>query len=214
MSSFRFMRRDSSRLRWRLPSTWTDRLDRDRTPSITGHEPAGVVTALGYGTTGPSVGQRVFSLDGARLRRAGVRRPRERRPGGPRRRRPGFRCHGGDIGKRSAGLIRAGVRVVSVVWPPETRPADGLAIDFVAPTARPALVDARSFAHAGSRLPSTTIAAKKSGTVQAASTSPAAPEERVLRAGIASQHHRRAERRPLGGRLVDEIEQRHRDEHG
>src|SRR6266568_5875190 len=34
------------------PSTWTDRLDRDRTPSIPGHELAGVVTALGYGTTG------------------------------------------------------------------------------------------------------------------------------------------------------------------
>ena len=36
------------------PSTWTDRRDRDRTPSISGHELAGVVTALGYGTTGPS----------------------------------------------------------------------------------------------------------------------------------------------------------------
>ena len=41
------------------PSTWTDRLGRDRTPSIPGHELAGVVTALGYGTTGLSVGQRV-----------------------------------------------------------------------------------------------------------------------------------------------------------
>ena len=30
------------------PSTWTDRLDRDRTPSIPGHELAGVVTALSY----------------------------------------------------------------------------------------------------------------------------------------------------------------------
>jgi NADPH:quinone reductase-like Zn-dependent oxidoreductase len=44
------------------PSTWTDRADRDRTPSIPGHELAGVVTALGYGTTGLSVGQRVFGL--------------------------------------------------------------------------------------------------------------------------------------------------------
>jgi NADPH:quinone reductase-like Zn-dependent oxidoreductase len=44
------------------PSTWTDRLDRQRTPSIPGHELAGVVTALGYGTTGLSVGQRVFGL--------------------------------------------------------------------------------------------------------------------------------------------------------
>src|SRR4051812_36435303 len=44
------------------PSTWTDRIGRDRTPSIPGHELAGVVTALGYGTTGLSVGQRVFGL--------------------------------------------------------------------------------------------------------------------------------------------------------
>jgi NADPH:quinone reductase-like Zn-dependent oxidoreductase len=44
------------------PATWTDRLGRDRTPSIPGHELAGVVTALGYGTTGLSVGQRVFGL--------------------------------------------------------------------------------------------------------------------------------------------------------
>src|SRR3954471_8618071 len=44
------------------PSTWTDRIGRDRTPSIPGHEPAGVVTALGYGTTGLSIGQRVFGL--------------------------------------------------------------------------------------------------------------------------------------------------------
>src|SRR5690242_20205156 len=44
------------------PSTWTDRRDRDRTPSIPGHELAGVVTALGYGTTGLSVEQRVFGL--------------------------------------------------------------------------------------------------------------------------------------------------------
>ena len=44
------------------PSTWTDRLGRDRAPTIPGHELAGVVTALGYGTTGLSVGQRVFGL--------------------------------------------------------------------------------------------------------------------------------------------------------
>src|SRR5512146_1039112 len=50
----------SGELTW--PSTWTDRLDRDRTPSIPGHELAGVVTALGYGTTGLSVRQRVFGL--------------------------------------------------------------------------------------------------------------------------------------------------------
>src|SRR5258707_3098001 len=44
------------------PSTWTDRVNHDRTPSIPGHELAGVVTAIGYGTTGLSVGQRVFGL--------------------------------------------------------------------------------------------------------------------------------------------------------
>jgi NADPH:quinone reductase-like Zn-dependent oxidoreductase len=44
------------------PSTWADRAFRDRTPSIPGHELAGVVTALGYGTTGLSVGQRVFGI--------------------------------------------------------------------------------------------------------------------------------------------------------
>jgi NADPH:quinone reductase-like Zn-dependent oxidoreductase len=44
------------------PSTWTDRGNRHRTPSIPGHELAGVVTALGYGTTGLSEGQRVLGL--------------------------------------------------------------------------------------------------------------------------------------------------------
>ncbi len=50
----------STELEW--PSTWNDRANRDRTPSTPGHELAGVVTALGYGTTGLSVGQRVFGL--------------------------------------------------------------------------------------------------------------------------------------------------------
>ena len=44
------------------PSTWTDHVDRERTPSIPGHELAGVVTGLGYGTTGLSMGQLVFGL--------------------------------------------------------------------------------------------------------------------------------------------------------
>src|SRR5262249_39822427 len=38
---------------------------------------------------------------------------------------------GGGIQKRSAGLIRAGGTLVSIVGPVEARPADGLAIDFV-----------------------------------------------------------------------------------
>ncbi|MET7737519.1 NADP-dependent oxidoreductase [Streptomyces sp. NPDC005402] len=44
------------------PATWTDRAGRDRTPSVPGHEVSGVVTELGYGTTGLTVGQRVFGL--------------------------------------------------------------------------------------------------------------------------------------------------------
>ncbi|MFE5666090.1 NADP-dependent oxidoreductase [Streptomyces niveus] len=42
--------------------TWTDRAGRDRTPSVPGHELSGVVTELGYGTTGLTIGQRVFGL--------------------------------------------------------------------------------------------------------------------------------------------------------
>src|SRR3954454_8109747 len=44
------------------PSTWTDRRGRDRAPSVPGHELAGGVAALGYGTTGVSMGQRVLGL--------------------------------------------------------------------------------------------------------------------------------------------------------
>jgi len=205
------------------PSTWADRLGRDRTPSIPGHELAGVVTALGYGTTGLSVGQRVFGLtdwtrDGTLAEYAAVEaRNLAPLPGDVDfavgaslpisgltawqglfqhgRLRAGqtvlahgaagavgslvtqlareagayvigtgraadrqtaldfgaqefvdldndsvedvggvdlvFDVIGGDIGKRSAGLIRAGGTLVSVVGPPEARPADAPAIDFV-----------------------------------------------------------------------------------
>src|SRR5690348_17556953 len=44
------------------PSTWTDRRGLDRTPSIPGHELAGVASALAYGTTGVSVGQPELGL--------------------------------------------------------------------------------------------------------------------------------------------------------
>lgn len=50
----------SGELDW--PGTWTDRAGRDRTPTIPGHEVSGVVAELGYGTTGLTVGQRVFGL--------------------------------------------------------------------------------------------------------------------------------------------------------
>src|SRR5262252_4619207 len=205
------------------PSTWTDRLDRDRTPSIPGHELAGVVTALGYGTTGLSVGQRVLGLadwyrDGTlaeyvaiearnlaplpddvdftvgasmpisgltgwqglfeqgRLRAGqsvlvhgaagavgSMVTQLAREAGayvigtGRGAHRPTvldfgaqefvdlendaledvsgvdlvFDVFGGDIAKRSAGLIRAGGTLVTIAGPTEARPADGLAVDFV-----------------------------------------------------------------------------------
>lgn len=47
-------------LNW--PSTWKDRAGRDRGPVIPGHEVAGEVAELGAGTTGLTVGQRVFGL--------------------------------------------------------------------------------------------------------------------------------------------------------
>jgi len=42
-----------------------------------------------------------------------------------------FDLIGGDIGKRSARLVRTGGTLVSIVGPSEARPPDGLAVDFV-----------------------------------------------------------------------------------
>jgi NADPH:quinone reductase-like Zn-dependent oxidoreductase len=42
-----------------------------------------------------------------------------------------FDVIGGDFGKRSAGVIRAGGTLVTIAGPAEARPADGRAIDFV-----------------------------------------------------------------------------------
>jgi NADPH:quinone reductase-like Zn-dependent oxidoreductase len=44
------------------PATWFDRAGHDRSPSIPGHELSGIVVELGYGTTGLTIGQRVFGL--------------------------------------------------------------------------------------------------------------------------------------------------------
>jgi len=44
------------------PSTWVDRAGRDRNPSVPGHEVAGTVVALGFGTTGLAVGDEVYGL--------------------------------------------------------------------------------------------------------------------------------------------------------
>jgi NADPH:quinone reductase-like Zn-dependent oxidoreductase len=205
------------------PSTWTDRQNRDRTPSIPGHELAGVVTALGYGTRGLALGQRVFGLAdwyrdgtlaefiaiearnlaplpgdvdftvGASLPISGLTAWQGLFEYGRLQSGQSILVHGaagavgsmvtqlardagayvigsgraadfqavldfgakefidiekdaleevgkvdlvfdvigGDIGKRSAGQIRAGGTLVSIVGPPEARPADGLAVDFV-----------------------------------------------------------------------------------
>jgi NADPH:quinone reductase-like Zn-dependent oxidoreductase len=42
-----------------------------------------------------------------------------------------FDVIGGDIQKRSSALVRSGGTLVTVVGPPEARPADGIAVDFV-----------------------------------------------------------------------------------
>jgi NADPH:quinone reductase-like Zn-dependent oxidoreductase len=42
-----------------------------------------------------------------------------------------FDLVGGDIGKRSARLVRPGGTLVSIVGPPQSRPDNGLAVDFV-----------------------------------------------------------------------------------
>src|SRR6266853_70959 len=108
------------------PSTWTDRRDRDRTPSIPGHELAGVAGAHVIGTGRAADRQKALDfgaqefvdLDSGTLEDVGsvdlV-----------------FDVIGGDIGKRSARLIRPGGTLVSIVGPSEARPVDGLAIDFV-----------------------------------------------------------------------------------
>ena len=52
-----------------------------------------------------------------------------------------FDLIGGDIGKRSAALIRTGGTLVSIVGPVAARPADGRAIDFVVESDRAQLTE-------------------------------------------------------------------------
>jgi NADPH:quinone reductase-like Zn-dependent oxidoreductase len=111
------------------PSTWTDRLGRDRVPVIPGHEVSGVVAALGYGTSGVEVGQQVHGLtdwyrDGAAADYVAVEarnlapkpasgcwswvRPAGRQPrgaAGPRRRRPDGH-HRAGVAAGAAGRAR------------------------------------------------------------------------------------------------------------
>jgi NADPH:quinone reductase-like Zn-dependent oxidoreductase len=60
-----------------------------------------------------------------------------------------FDVIGGDIQKRSAGLIRAGGTLVTIVGPPEARPANGLAIDFVVESDRAQLREIVQRVHDG-----------------------------------------------------------------
>ena len=52
-----------------------------------------------------------------------------------------FDVIGGEIGKRSAGLVRAGGTLVSIVGPVETPPANGTAVDFVVEADRAQLTE-------------------------------------------------------------------------
>jgi NADPH:quinone reductase-like Zn-dependent oxidoreductase len=52
-----------------------------------------------------------------------------------------FDVIGGEIGKRSAGMVRAGGMLVSVVGPAEVLPRDGEAIDFVVEADRAQLIE-------------------------------------------------------------------------
>jgi NADPH:quinone reductase-like Zn-dependent oxidoreductase len=52
-----------------------------------------------------------------------------------------FDVIGGDIQKRSAGLVRARGTLVTIVGPPVAQPADGLAIDFVVESDRAQLIE-------------------------------------------------------------------------
>jgi NADPH:quinone reductase-like Zn-dependent oxidoreductase len=52
-----------------------------------------------------------------------------------------FDVIGGDVQKQSAKLVRPGGTLVTIVGPPEARPAEGLAVDFVVEADRAQLVE-------------------------------------------------------------------------
>src|SRR2546422_663547 len=119
------------------PSTWTDRLDRDRTPSIPGHELAGAVGSMvtqlarlagAYVIGTGRAADRQKALDFGANEFVDLDNEVLKDVGGVD---LVFDLIGGDIGKRSARLVRAGGTLVSIVGPVEVRPADGLAVDFV-----------------------------------------------------------------------------------
>jgi NADPH:quinone reductase-like Zn-dependent oxidoreductase len=52
-----------------------------------------------------------------------------------------FDVIGGEVGSRSAALVRAGGMLVTIAGPPEARPAEGIAVDFVVEADRAQLVE-------------------------------------------------------------------------
>jgi NADPH:quinone reductase-like Zn-dependent oxidoreductase len=107
------------------PATWKDRAGHDRAPVIPGHEVSGEVAELGPGTTGLTVGQRVFGLtdwarDGTLAEYVGV----EARNLAPL---PATIDH-----VHGAALAMPVVRpLVSVAAPPSVQPLGGRATFFV-----------------------------------------------------------------------------------
>jgi len=67
-----------------------------------------------------------------------------------------FDVLGGDIAKRSVGVIRVGGTLVTIAGPTEARPADGLTIDFVVETDRAQLSEVVQRARNG-RLRTTSV---------------------------------------------------------
>src|SRR2546421_388565 len=122
------------------PSPWTELFKRARTPSIPGHETRGVGGAVGtmvtqlareagayvIGTGRADDRQKAFDFGAMEF--VDLENDALEDVGGVD---LVFDVIGGDIQNRSAALIRAGGTLVTVVGPPEARPDDGLAIDFV-----------------------------------------------------------------------------------
>jgi NADPH:quinone reductase-like Zn-dependent oxidoreductase len=150
------------------PGTWVDRVGRDRAPSVPGHELSGVVE-IGYGTTGLTVGQRVFGLTdwtrngshlardvGARIIGTGRAADRDSAHGlgvdafldlqADRLEDAGevdvvFDVIGGDVLDRSTALVRAGGTLVTITAPPTVQPKDSRSIFFVVEPDRVQLAD-------------------------------------------------------------------------
>src|SRR6476646_9149302 len=134
-SSFRFMRRDSSRLSWRGPrpgSIASTVTEHRRSPGTSWPEwsPRSAI-ARGAGAYVIGTGRaadRQTALDFGANEFVDLENEALEDVGGVD---LVFDVIGGDIQKRSAGVIRAGGTLVTIAGPTGARPADGLAVDFV-----------------------------------------------------------------------------------